>query len=161
MNRILASAAIDSDRTLNRSPVRANRVGKSGSSLVEVMVACVILLIIAVAGAEYLSHGQATLAFQKNRRLALEVANSEMEKIEGMSYGAITNLLPNNPRSFGVVNIGTNVNIGGATLPMTRTFRYFDADAGSSTYDAVWVSVSVRYRSDLGDQITLHTLRSL
>lgn len=165
MNRISASAAINSDRTLNRSPDRANRTGKSGSSLVEVMVACVILAIIAVAGAEYLYHGQATLVVQTNRRIALEVANSRLEDIRGARYASLTNGLGNNLNSQSVRKNGTNwilgsgekVSIGGALRSIQTTFQFVELDGVSPPYDALNVTVSVGYKSDT-DLVTLRTL---
>jgi Tfp pilus assembly protein PilV len=144
-------------------------VGRAGSTLVEVMLACLILAIIAVAAAEYIYRGQATQLVQKNRRLALMVANSRLEEIRAAPYSSITGLLSigsyspvtvlRSNNTF-VARSGEKVNINGVLLPMTNTIQYIDTENDNNTWDAVRVTVSVGYRVGMNDQIVVQTVRA-
>ena len=139
---------------------------RGGSTLVETMLACLILAIVALGGAEYLFRGRSALIIQKNRRLALEAANSRMEEWRATPYGDVTNLIP--PASYGLtyacrsgatwVNGIDTANIAGVACPMTNALQYVDLDGGTVSYDAVRVTVSVAYSATIKDQVTVETL---
>jgi hypothetical protein len=110
------------------------------------MVACLILAFVAVAGAAYLAHGKAAVVHQKNRRTALEFANSRLETLTGMPYDALKNLTPG--------SIQETFNLNGKLLPMESVFVY-----STVVTNAIEVSVSVAYRGDLpDDRVSLTTL---
>lgn len=125
--------------------------GERGATLVEVMLACAVLAILAVAGAEYLYRGQATVTAQKHRRLAMEVANSRMETIRGTPYGSLKEITPG--------SYATNVSIGGIVLPVTNSLAFFDIGSGVTT-GAIQAVVSVGYDPRSDGRIVLKTLMS-
>ena len=67
---------------------------RAGATLVEVMIACVILLVMAVGGAAYLYQSGAILVTQRNKRVALETGNTRLEEIRATGYTALTALVP-------------------------------------------------------------------
>lgn len=131
-----------------------NTAGKAGSTLVEVMFSCLILSIIAIAGAAYLTSASVTLDVQRNRMSALATANRYMDEWRGTSWGVVTNLLPS-PPSYGTnyasrtgLCCWNNVSGGyitnnGVRMTVTNALSYFDANGGSASYDCVNVTVSV------------------
>lgn len=139
---------------------------RRGSTLVETMLACLILAIVALAGAEYLFRGRTALIIQKNRRLALEAANSRMEEWRATPYGDVTNLLPS--ASYATVyacrsgaawgNGIDSASIAGIAYTMTNALQYVDLDGGGASYDAVRITVSVSYSASVKDQVTVQTL---
>jgi type II secretory pathway pseudopilin PulG len=153
---------------LNSPPLPNLWNGRTGSTLIEVMLSCVILVIVAVGGAEYIYRGQATQVVQKNRRLALWVANSRLEEIRATPYGTLTNLLARNYTAVTVLRSnntfvarsGEKANIGGMQLPMTNTIQYIDAENDNNSFDAIKVTVSVVYRAGGSDPIILQTVES-
>ncbi len=158
------------DHKLNNCRIQSPCAGKTGSTLIEVMLSCVILAIIAVAGAEYIYRGQSTLVVQKNRRIALEVANSRLEEIRATPYYTLTNFLT--VGSYTPVTVlrsnntfwarsGEKVSIGGAQVSMTNTLEYKDdGSVGGNSYDAIKATVSVGYKSGLNDQVILQTWKA-
>ena len=64
-----------------------------GGTFIEVMMACVVLAIIAIAGASFVAQTQNTLAVHRNRSAALAVANSRLEELRGTALSQLTNLV--------------------------------------------------------------------
>jgi Tfp pilus assembly protein PilV len=64
-----------------------------GGTFIEVMMACVVLPVIAIAGASFAAQSHNTLATHRNRSVALAAANSRLEEISGIPYGQLTNLV--------------------------------------------------------------------
>ena len=54
---------------------------RRGSTLIEVMLASVILAILALAGGAFIHRSRADIALQKNRRVAVELANERLEEV--------------------------------------------------------------------------------
>jgi Tfp pilus assembly protein PilV len=67
-----------------------------GTTLVEIVVSCVILAVLAIAGMTALCETGAGLAIQKNRRIALGIANSRLEELRTVPYIALTALISKN-----------------------------------------------------------------
>ena len=105
---------------------------------------------------------------QKNRLLALGVANGRLEEIRATPYGSLTNLLALNYSAVTVLRSnnafyarsGEKANIGGVQLPMTNTIQYIDTEGDNNSYDAIKVTVSVGYRAGMSDQVVLQTVES-
>ena len=55
--------------------------GRCGATLVEVMLASVLLGVIALAGGTFVYRSRADIALQKNRRVAVELANARLEAV--------------------------------------------------------------------------------
>jgi type II secretory pathway pseudopilin PulG len=148
-----------------------HRRGQCGSTLVEVMVACLILMIVAVAGAAYLYQSQSALAYQSQKRTALEAGNARLENIRATSYTNLQSLLPTDHNLHYLKQTGTTwlvsnsdpgetANVNGALLPLTTTVQYGDVNGGVGSYDYLVVAVSISYRQGPGDRITLQSIYS-
>lgn len=139
--------------------------GEAGSTLVEVMVGCLILMVIVVAGMEYLSQTQTVVIRQKNRQLAIAATQSRLEEVRATSYAGLTNGLSLNystnwmGRIAGawVKNTTNAISIGGQSMLLLTAFQYFDAADDANSYDGLRVIVSVGYRQGTTDQVTLGT----
>ena len=146
-------------------------VNRAGTTLVEVMVACVILMIVALAGAGYVYQSQSALGVQSNKRIALEAGNARMEDIRGTAYTVLQGLVPADYglhylKKVGVAwqvsstDPGETVSINGLFMPITTTLQYMDIDGGINTYDCFAVTVSTAYRKGFSDRVTLQTIYS-
>ena len=141
----------------------------SGATLVEVMIACIILAIMAIGSAAYLHQSRANLVFQRNRRIALESGNARLEDIRTTTYTTFAALLTadHNLRYLtkaggswqaSSVDPGETTGINGTLMPLTTTVRYIDVDGGSASFDCLEVTVSVAYRMNSGDRVQLQSL---
>ena len=142
-----------------------------GATLVEVLLAVVLLTVLAVAGVAFLYHSRATISIQRNRQVALAVANGRLEALRASSY---TNMSPAvldytvrylSPGGAGDWNItagdpGETAGINGRNLPVITTVQYIDVDGGSASYDAVRLTVNAEYRVGTSDKVTLQTIRA-
>jgi len=137
--------------------------------LVEVMVACLILAVLALAGAMWLYRSRADVRVQHYRRLAIETANARLEQIRGCYYRELTaHMTPDyrvrywvaNPGSglYPALDPGEQANIGGKSVPITTTLQYQDLDGGNPSYDCLQVTVGVRYRLNPAAYVTAGTL---
>ncbi len=71
--------------------------GKQGGTLIEVMMACVVLAVIAVAGGAYVYQALGTLAFHRDRAVAVARANSWMEDLKAGGYRSLTQQMVSTP----------------------------------------------------------------
>ena len=67
--------------------------GGHGSTLLEVMIACLIMMVIAVAGGAYVSQSRGLLAAHRNRLIAMDKAKSRLEELRATPYSELTNLV--------------------------------------------------------------------
>lgn len=150
-------------------PGRTGRDPRAGTSLVEVMVGCVILGVLALASAASLQYARSTSVQQRDRRTALELANSRLEEIRGAAFNAVKPSANNynlyylrKPGANWVVSAGgTNetVAVNGRDRSRITTVQYVDVDGGSASYDALQFKVSVQYGSSADMWVELETLR--
>lgn len=110
---------------------------KSGSTLVEIMVSIVVLAVIAIAGAAYLTQADITVTLQKNRLSALSLANGYLEEVHGGMYSTI--LLPPSANTNTYYYTTRNA-LGSWTTPATSMATK------SVTNNGVPVTVTVRLR---------------
>ncbi len=66
------------------------KTGKCGGTLVEVMVAIVVLMVIAVAGGAYVAQSSGTLALHRSRAVAVAMANSRLEELRADGFASLT-----------------------------------------------------------------------
>lgn len=143
---------------------------RSGGSLIEILVACLILAVVAVGTAACLYLSQGATAVQRNRRTALELANSRLEELRSAPYASIcpsagnANLfyidrLTGNWRVTGAYH-DESVLVNGRARRITTTVRRVDADGGAVSWDCVRLAVSIAYGSGPLDVVTLETLES-
>lgn len=143
---------------------------RSGTSLVEVMVAVVLLAVLAIGGAASLHLARSQMVSQRNHRMALEVAGGRLEALRAAAYTQVTPLVQNYVANFvdlmtgawrvSAADPGETVSIGGRARPMVTTVTYVDADAGSASYDLLRFRVSVQYGTRTQDVVRLETMRS-
>jgi Tfp pilus assembly protein PilV len=153
---------------VQRLPSR--RRSRSGATLIEILVACLILAVVAVGTAACLYLSQGATAVQRNRRTALELANSRLEELRTAPYTAIdptannTNLyyIDRLTGSWHVLSSdqGETVNVNGRSQPITTTVRFVDADGAGVPYECVRLTVTVKYGRSASETVTLETLKS-
>ena len=146
------------------------KMNDSGSSLVEVMLAMVIILILILGGAGFVYHSTRDIGLERNKRISLEIANSRLEDLHATpsaTYGPLAEnfnvyyvkkqgtdwvVSTTDPLETASINNLTNV-------PITTTVQYADAqeDSPPNSYDYIHVIVRVGYRPDSTDRVTLET----
>jgi type II secretory pathway pseudopilin PulG len=150
-------------------PDRAGGGRGAGSTLIEILVAALILAILALGGGAYLYHAQLQLSLAQDERVALQTAIGRIEDLEATPYNAITNSFAVGTNVFyldkltgawsaSATNRGETVVINGPSRPITTTAQFVDADGGSLSYDCLRVSVSVGFNRKSADAITLRTV---
>lgn len=154
---------------VQRSPSR--RRSRRGATLIEILVACLILAVVAVGTAACLYLSQGATAVQRNRRTATELAGSRLEELRTAPYDSIKPPAKNYnvyyiSRASGTwttpaaTDPGETNRVNGLWQPMTTTVRYVDADGGGATYDCLRLAVTLRYGRSALDVVTLETLES-
>lgn len=147
---------------------------RRGATLVEVMIASVILLVMALGSTAFMYHGRAEIGIQRNRRVAVDVSNSRLEELRASNYDAVKPLANGYTTYYlepsgstwarTTTDPGETVTINGQSYDIVTTVRYIDVDSGTSfddsadSYDAVQMSVSVKYRVNSSDAVTLQTI---
>ncbi len=129
---------------------------RSGSTLVEIMIGCVLLAILALAAFEYYYQTAKVLSVQRKRTVAMAVINGRIEAIRATSYASLTNFVP----PGGSVDIMSMLNgwqKGSSetvtNMPIRTTLRYVDSNAN---YSALLVGVRVEYAT--GNWISNNTI---
>ena len=168
--RMGTSAATGTNASASPVVAEPRRRANAGATLVEVIVACVILMVMAIAGATSLYLSRGSINVQRNKRLAVEIANSRLELLRGTNYWSITNLFGVTDYSVhylsrvgatwqrSVTDPGEKVAVGPLSMPITTTAQYQDMDGGSSSYDCLRLTVTVGYRLNPPERVTLETL---
>jgi prepilin-type N-terminal cleavage/methylation domain-containing protein len=156
-------------RSIKNKSYRFSCLQKCGFTLVEVMIAIVILMVVALGNAAFLYHSQVGISTQGNKRVALEAASSRLEEIRASDYNDIKPIEKNYDVYYlsGQVgdwtladnDPGETRNINGKTLPIVTKVRYMDIDGESDSYDYVQITVSTGYRTGINDMVTLETFR--
>lgn len=112
------------------SKIKNKRRKSAGFSLVEVMFSALILVVLALGGGAILQHSGTTVAVQKNKRVAIEVASRQLEQLRDASS-----------LSEGTFEMTTHIN--GQARPVITDVT----DVGNATRPLKQVSVRVKYRS--------------
>ncbi len=157
-------------------PTSRNK-SNAGSSLVEVMIALLIVTVLVLGVAAFIYHGRASVYAQRDRLSVLEFVNGRMELLRAEPYTTVqpptedyqTYYLIRNssgawvgPRSS-VTREWITINSAGAgrrRYRMTTTVRYIDVDGGTASYDALEFTVAMRYRPGSTDEIAMSTYRA-
>jgi hypothetical protein len=149
--------------------------GTSGSTLVEVMGALLILTVMALGVAAFIFYGRAGVYAQRDRLSVLELVNGRLETLCSAPYSEVTP--PNNdfntyfmrPKALVVgewdffasrPNETFAVNSPQRRYPMTTTVRFIDVEEDNNSYDALQFTVSMQYRLGSTDKIELSTYRA-
>lgn len=147
--------------------MKENTSSQSGATLVELVVAMLILSILAIAGAASMQLSRGMAAVQRDHRTALEVANGRLEDVREASFDAIrpTSM---NYNTFYLSRTGAHwrvtssdpdekMLVNGRARPITTTVRYVDVDGGAASYDALRVSVRLQYHGSTSSVVVLET----
>ena len=143
---------------------------RCGATLVEVLMACVILAVIAVGTAACLYLSRGASAAQRDHRTALALANSRLEEVRSAPYTSVARTTTYSFTPYYIDRIGgtwhmtatdpgETVTVGASVRPMTTKAVFVDAHGGASSYDCIRVTVSVQYRGN-NEWVTLETLRA-
>jgi type II secretory pathway pseudopilin PulG len=122
-----------------------------GATLIEIMLASVILAIIALAGGAFVYRSRADIALQKNRRAAIELANDRLEELMyDWTYAQVA-------ARVGGGALNENLSINGQGSYRRRTTVSL---SGGGHDDCLRIVVQMRYNPrDNSDEVWLETLR--
>jgi type II secretory pathway pseudopilin PulG len=126
-----------------RTPRRHAR-SRRGTTLVEVMLACLILAILAIAGGAYSYLSQSQIALARVKRVAMESARSRLETIRSIALTNYTGLAawPSSQTA--------NLTLLGKPVVLTTEKRYLTIGGGTGTaaaHDYLGFKVTVTYGS--------------
>lgn len=117
---------------------------RNGGTLIEVMMACVVLAAIALAGGAYVHQSSQTLAVGRGRAMATAMANSRMEQLRAQSYGSLTQMMAGtSPYTIVTNNSYARLETHGTAL-------------GLSAWSAIKITVQVTNRAP--DYVSLTTV---
>lgn len=138
---------------------------RRGTTLIEILWACLILAVIAVAAGSFVSLSGGLVSVTRNHRIALEAANSRLEDIRASGFDAVkpstqtyaTNYISRSGSSWQVTSSNPNevLWIQGHNYPINTTVQYIDIDGGSASYDVLRITVSVLYRKNEPNRVQL------
>jgi type II secretory pathway pseudopilin PulG len=125
---------------------------RGGATLIEALVAILILAILAVAGAALFASAHASLSWQAQRRTAAELANARLESVRASPYdavkplaGAATTYLSGMPgawtRTAGAP--AETVAVGGRGYGITTRVDFLDVDGATPATDCLLLTVTV------------------
>lgn len=117
-----------------------------GGTLVEVMMACVVLAVIAVTGAAYVYQSMGALAVHRDRAVAVARAKSWMEEMRAGGYRSLTQNMVTTP--YTVVASGAVARLEFWPVP----------GLGGTGREAVRITVAVTNRPQ--DAVSLVTIYS-
>lgn len=125
--------------------LKQSREGRRGSTLVETMLAIIILSVLVIGGAAFLTHGSSRMAIYRNRMAALELANSRLEAWRLSDYSSLV--------------AGTYTETITGAGPITEVKTVIQSVTGpAQPYFLVTVTVPYRTGStDLYDRVKLET----
>lgn len=145
---------------------RAHRPrGDAGVTLVEILMATLVLAVLAVAGGAHLYHARAMVAMQRNRLVATELSSGRMEQIRLIRPVEIS---PPGTGQYFLAISGTNWALSAsdpletATLnrrsyPMRSTVEWLNHPT-LDTNRCLKISVTTFYRPESGAFVRLNTL---
>lgn len=143
---------------------------KPGFTLVEVMMAMVILVLLAVGSGSFLLYSRVQVELQKDKRAALEVASGRLEELRAAAYNVTKPATSNyvirylkaatNTFTQFAADPGETVNINGGTMPIVTTVQFVDMDGGGSSYDYTLFRVQVGFRVGSTSRVELATFNA-
>ncbi len=143
---------------------------RAGATLVEVMVASVVLAILALGVAASMALARGKTNVQRDHRSALELANARMEELRAAGYNEVkptslnyTTYYLAKTTSVWTISAGDpneRVLLNNQLRPLRTTVQYVDIDGGSASYDCLKLTVRVQFNSDANQLVTLETFKS-
>ena len=132
----------------NPKRMRARR--RDGATLIEVMLASIILAILALAGGAFVYRSRADIALQKNRRVAVELVNARLEALMyDWTYADVAAVVG--------TSLDETLTINGRGSYRRRT----TVEATDAAHDeCLRIIVQMQYSAkDITDEVRLETLR--
>ena len=140
---------------------------RRGSTLVEAMVASLLLAVLAVGGAAFITHARTDVLEGRSGRVALNEADRRLEELRTTPFGAVKPpvedyntyyvLATNETWLVSATDPGETVTVNSLDLPITTTVQYVDIDGGADSYDVLLATVGVGIRPTLQDRVVLET----
>lgn len=148
----------------------ARRRARAGTSVVEIMIASVVLAVLALGAAASIEKTRVGTTQQRNRRTALEMANSRLEQLRQAAYTQVrpasqnynVYYLSNTGGTWSSFSTDPNeqVVLYGNSRPMRTQVQYVDVDGGAASYDGLKLTVRVQYLASSEAFVELETLKS-
>ena len=139
---------------------------ESATGLVEVMVAMVVLMVMALGTAAYMYHSQAGITVQGIKRVAFEAGTTRLEEIRASAYddvkpelGSLCYLSKVDGQLLRhLADPEETVAINGRALPMITEIQL--VREGTVPHEYLHIAVTVGYRADPNATVTIETLYS-
>ena len=129
---------------------QAGGMTRSGATLVEVMLASVVLAVLALAGGAFIYRSRGEIGLQKSRRVAVELANARLEELMyDWTYAQVA------------AQVGTPINEALAINGRAGYQRRTTVLTTTSAHDeCLHITVSMQYNlRNAADTIRFETLR--
>ena len=123
---------------------------KHGGTLIEVMMACLVLTAIAFAGGAYVAQTSRTLAVSRERFQVLTTANSRMEEIRATKFNELSGLFPPGATQVSIVRNGAIWQSGaydtvplqnGDYIRVSTSLSKLDIIPSEAGNEGIWVDV--------------------
>ena len=147
------------------------RYDQQGMTLIEVMIACLMILTSMIVGGAIFSFLYVNMSEQSNRRAAIEYANNRLEQLRALDAGAIqppaltTNLYylaeEEGEWRHSASDPDEQITIFGRHFPIRTTLCYMNLDGDSSSYDGLHLTVHIKYGAMNERSIKIETFYAL
>jgi prepilin-type N-terminal cleavage/methylation domain-containing protein len=133
----------------------------SGFTLVEIMISTLILAVLALGGAAVLYRTGGGVQVQGNKRIAMELARSQIEALQAEDYLVLVTQAPFSDTE------GVTVNDVSMTLSMDVIYHPVDstdpdpADVGPLGNEYLELKVEVRYGQSAEEKVVMNTTKVL
>ena len=143
---------------------------RRGTTLIEVMVAALILATLALAGGAMFHRARSLLYYERNLQAATDIAASRLERLrvapyhqvkpEGEDYEAdFLEEQDEGWRNHGSTDPAESEICNGRTFPIVTTVRFGRLEEGAPTsYDYVVATVEVAYGRDPESRVRMQTM---
>lgn len=145
-------------------------VSNRGATLVEVLIAGLILTVLALGSAGYVYYSRLTIGVQRDKRAAIEMAHTRLEALRAAPAAGIASSANGDYTLYYVADTGGSWgryasdpgetwNCNGMNRSIVTSVRKIDLDGATSKAEAIRMTVAVWYRPD--ESVTLQTIRML
>lgn len=131
----------------------------AGFSIVEVMVASVLLAVLAIGGGAVLYHTGSDIQVYGNKRIALELGRTQMERLVAMDY--LTLRARASEATAGDVVLENGVQFTRETELILHGIEPDDPDVGWLGNEWLELDVTVQYGRGAGEKVELNTMKVL
>lgn len=153
-----------------RNPQRHRDTGptRAGSTLVEVLIAAMILSIVVMGTSAQMYYARFIQTRQLAKRTAIEAATARLEELRTEGFDRLAAVIPQDYATHYLTQAGGawsahDVDPGeqcagnGQTLALVTTARFADIDGGAPSFDYLELSVRVPVNASGSDSVSLQT----